>query len=399
MSGAEHNPDHEDAMARRGINFRSALVLVLVVLLLLATGAAAAASLVDGPYVLQDAEGRWSAQWVAPGDAGPQVQRKPVATGRQMTIPAVGHLPAFRARLRPPAAVAADTVSVPSTAPIFFVADTHGEYEILVELLQKQRVIDRKLNWVLGRGHLVFLGDVFDRGPNQTEILWLIYQLEAEAAKAGGGVHLLLGNHEAMVLRGDLRYLNPKYVQSAEVLGVEAYSELFARDTLLGQWLRSKPAVLKLNGLLLLHGGISPEVVDRGLTLAQLNTAVRGTLNDDLPTPEDQARSEFVMGPAGPLWYRGYFAGESKPALASAEDIDRIREHFGVRTILVGHTIVPTVTPLYDGKVIAVQVYPHRDEATGAAVMEAVLLEKEAWYRARSDGTREPLMAEENKQR
>ena len=63
------------------------------------------------------------------------------------------------------------------------------------------------------------LGDVFDRGPNHLEILWLLYQLEAEAARAGGGVHLVLGNHEAMVLNGDLRYLNAKYADTARVLG------------------------------------------------------------------------------------------------------------------------------------------------------------------------------------
>lgn len=143
--------------------------------------------------------------------------------------------------------------------------------------------------------------------------------------------------------------------------------------------------------MLLLHGGISPEVAAEGLTLAQLNTAVRNTLNDDLPTSEDQARSDFVMGPSGPLWYRGYFACESKPPLASPGDMDRIREHFGVRTILVGHTMVPAVAPLYDGEVIAVHVYPRRDEAAGETIMEGVMLERGIWYRVCIDGTREPL--------
>ena len=68
------------------------------------------------------------------------------------------------------------------------------------------------------------------------------------------------------------------------------------------------------------------------------------------------------MGSDGPLWYRGYFPNGGAPAAASLQDIDRIREHFGVQTILVGHTTVPTITPLYQGKVIAVQVYPRRDD-------------------------------------
>lgn len=361
----------------------------LVSLLLLA--GSALASPTDGPYIQPGAENEWVARWIQGRDAELRLRRKSISVGQQFTVPEVGRLPAFEVRLRASAAEAMDSLSVPPEVPLFFVADTHGEYEILGELLQKQHIVDSNLRWSFGQGHVVFLGDVFDRGPHQTEILWLIYKLEAEAAKAGGGVHLLLGNHEAMVLRGDLRYLNPKYVRTAEALGVESYADLFGPQTLLGQWLRTRPAVLKFNDLLLLHGGISPEVVDHGLTLAQLNAAVRGTLNDDLPTPEDQARGEFAMGSSGPLWYRGYFASESKPAQATTEDVDRIREHFGVRTILVGHTVVPTVTPLYDGKVIAVQVYPHRDEETGEAVMEAVLLENGTWYRARVDGAREAL--------
>lgn len=360
-------------------------------LYLLSFCAAAAELLQDGPYLVAAPDGGWTARWVEGSTDASKLREQVVQIGQTIEVPAAGLAPAFRVPLRAPDPVAPVEMSLPADVQLFVVADTHGQFLILMQLLREHGVIDEHLRWSYGRGHLALLGDVFDRGPYQIEILWLIYKLEAEAAKAGGGVHLLLGNHEAMVLRGDVRYLNPKYVQMAEVLGVESYSELFGPTTLLGQWLRSKSAVLKLNNLLLLHGGISPEVVDRGLTLAQLNAAVRGTLSDDLPTPEDRARSEFVMGPSGPLWYRGYFAGESKPPLASADDIDRIGEHFGVRTILVGHTKVPTVTLLYDGKVIAVQVYPHRNEETGEAIMEAALLEDGTWYRAKIDGTREAL--------
>lgn len=44
-----------------------------------------------------------------------------------------------------------------------------------------------------------------------------------------------MGNHEAMVLQGDLRYLNPKYASAAEVLGVASYANLFTTESVLGQ--------------------------------------------------------------------------------------------------------------------------------------------------------------------
>ena len=69
-------------------------------------------------------------------------------------------------------------------------------------------------------------------------------------------MHLVLGNHETMVMRGDLRYLNAKYVDTAAALG-KPYDDLFAADTLLGQWLRARPAMIKVNDLLFLHAGVS----------------------------------------------------------------------------------------------------------------------------------------------
>jgi hypothetical protein len=58
---------------------------------------------------------------------------------------------------------------------------------------------------------------------------------------------------------------------------------------------------------------------------------------------------------------------------------------------LVGHTMVPVVTPLYGGRVIAVQVYPHRDKETHAVVMQALSIERGRMFRALADGSTEPL--------
>jgi hypothetical protein len=219
----------------------------------------------------------------------------------------------------------------------------------------------------------------------------LIYKLEAEAARVGGGVHMVLGNHEAMVLTGDVRYLNPKYLQVASVLRASGYTELWNERVLLGRWLRAKAAVIRLGSYLCLHGGISRELVDRQLTLAEINKAVRDSLHEQRAPAE---LLELVMGRAGPLWYRGYFEREARAGgftPAQSADIDLILDTFKVRAVLVGHTTVPTVTSLYDGRVIAVQVYPHRDEGSGAAVMEALSVQRGQMFRARADGSTEPL--------
>ena len=352
--------------------------------LLLFTAIAGAA---DGPYVISDGAG-WQALTVEEAAGVPRKRALPLAAGASITVKAVGKLPAFQVKLRGPANAAPDAVQISGKAPLFVVADTHGEYEILAAMLQKHGVVDAQLAWKYGRGHLVVLGDVFDRGANHTEILWLLYQLEDEARRAGGGVHLVLGNHETMVLLGDLRYLNPKYVQTAELLGARSYSALFGPTTVLGQWLRTLPAVLKVNDLLCLHAGISRALVDSGMSLSQINVGIRSLL--DGSPPADGARAALLMGSAGPLWYRGYFAEQTDFPTATMDDVDLVLKSFGVRGILIGHTIVPTVTPLYEGKVIAVQVYPRRDDG-GRANFESLLVKRDGFWRAKLDGKLERL--------
>jgi len=360
-------------------------------LLLLAAWSTPAADL-DAPYVMRDASGKLEMWTVENSADGPRKQVKPLKPGARVVIAAVGGVPAFSFKLRSPAELAPDKITTAKAPPLFVVADTHGEYEILVAMLMKHGVVDSKLHWSFDRGHLVVLGDAFDRGPNQTEILWLFYALEAEARKAGGGMDFVLGNHETMALRGDLRYLNPKYRQVTTALGAGSYSRLFASNSVLGQWLRTRPAVLQIDNLLFLHGGISKELVARGFALREINGTVRAVLNDGAYVNDvARERADFLLGDTGPLWYRGYFPDEAGVAAASDEDVKLARQRFGVERILVGHTRVPTITPLFGGQVIAVHVYPHRD-SSGNTTFEALLIRDGALLRARPDGGTEPLL-------
>jgi hypothetical protein len=349
-----------------------------------------AAPLADGPYVSHQPDGSWIARWVEGDEAAPRVREQKTALGKRLTVPSVGNLPAFAVTLRNDFRPAPDEVPLARDQAFFVVADTHGEFEIFVELLRRHGVIDEALRWSYGTGRLALLGDVFDRGPNQTEILWLIYKLEAEAARAGGGVHLVLGNHETMVLMGDERYLNPKYRKAAAALGVAKYTQLWDSQSLLGRWLRTRAAVMKVGEFLCLHGGISPDITERKLTLAAINQSVREFL-DGKPS---ELGAFLATGRTGPLWYRGYFpdvAQGSAYPLATDEHVSAALAHFEVEQILVGHTVVDRVKPLYSGAVIAVQVYPRRDEHSGRLIAEAAVWQQGRWHRARIDGSRDPL--------
>ncbi len=354
--------------------------------LLLGVVAHAAEPVSDGPYVLIDKNATWNAVFIQ--HSKPLAHK--TAIGSKIIVPAVADLPAFEVTLREIGLPGPSVVPLDRDTPMFVIADTHGEFEIAVTLLRAHKIIDDTLRWSFGKGHLVVLGDIFDRGAHQTEILWLLFKLEAEAREAGGGVHVVLGNHESMVLLGDDRYLHSKYKQTAQLIGAPHYAALWGEQSFLGRWIRTKHTLMKVGGQLCVHGGVSSEIVDRKLTLDAINATVREALHarHSMPEPQ-QALVSFIMGQNGPQWYRGYFeprTPQDTPAAAPA-DVARVLKHFEAKTILVGHTRIPTITPLYDGNVIAVQVYPHRDDE-GAPVMEGLFIEKGHYFKALADGSR-----------
>lgn len=347
----------------------------------------------DGPYLLPGPGQAWRARSVS--DTLTLIEL-PIRHNGRVTIQGVGDIPAFEVPLRPRVATPSpDTMPLDPGTRLLVMADTHGEYEIVVEFLRRQGVIDQDLAWTFGDGQLVVTGDIFDRGAYQLEILWLLYKLEGEARAARGAVHVLIGNHDNIVLRNDLRYLHPRYHEVARILAVTTYPDLFAPETLLGNWLRSRPAVLKLGNLLFVHGGISSQVVDRGLSIHDLNAGVLRSLDTPVARRgELDEDSALISGRFGPLWFRGYFPQEAEPdrPYMPRAEVERSLAFYGVSLILVGHTAMDQVTPLYDGRVIAVQVYPHQDEATGRPVLEGALRDQGRWFRVNAQGERFLLM-------
>jgi hypothetical protein len=92
---------------------------------------------------------------------------------------------------------------------IVAVGDVHGDYDEFVRVLREAELINRRRNWIAGETHFVQVGDLPDRGPDTDKIIELMKKLEQQAEEEGGKVHALIGNHEAMNMLGDLRYVDP----------------------------------------------------------------------------------------------------------------------------------------------------------------------------------------------
>lgn len=237
-----------------------------------------------------------------------------------------------------------------SADSIAVISDIHGELDSYISILQTSGVIDKKSNWNFGKGHLVILGDVFDRGDKVTEVLWHLFGLEKQAEASGGKVHMILGNHEFMMFRGNLCDLNEKY-KKVESLTSTAYPELFSESSVLGRWLRSKPVMISAGGTLFVHGGISSELLKRNFSVKQINrilsTKILGKAPEEIYTDEDL---RFINSATGPLWYRGYF---EDPDLCEC-NVDSILLFYNKRHIVVGHTPGPEIRSLHNCKVLGI---------------------------------------------
>ncbi|UCD62850.1 MAG: metallophosphoesterase [Candidatus Zixiibacteriota bacterium] len=240
---------------------------------------------------------------------------------------------------------------------IFAISDIHGEYEYFVDILKNTGVIDAGGDWSWGIGHLVIVGDVFDRGDRVTECLWLIRRLESQARKAGGGVHFVLGNHELMVMRGDNRYVNEKYLEGICKKTRIRHEDLYGPDTELGRWLRTKNTVVKLNDMIFVHGGIGSFVAGEGWTPDAINDLVRRKI--DLRSSQlafdDTAR--FLFGSRGPFWYRGYHYGmEGRYEKACSTSVDSVLSRYDAATIVIGHTECAEIHRIFGARIIAIDV-------------------------------------------
>jgi len=225
---------------------------------------------------------------------------------------------------------------------MFAVSDIEGQYDDFVSLLQAAEIIDEKLHWSWGDGHLVLNGDIFDRGDYVTECLWLLYRLEQEARQVGGRVHVMLGNHESMVLRRDIRYVHEKYTGGIVRAARINYTDLFGPDMELGRWLRTKHTAIRLNDVLFIHGGMPPRLAANGVSLDEINQLARETI--DYRSYEiafdEELRKYYGDTDEGPFWYRGYHRSREGLYLqATMAQVDSILETYSSRAIVVGHTV------------------------------------------------------------
>jgi len=237
---------------------------------------------------------------------------------------------------------------------ILAMSDIEGNFYALQSLLTAHGVMDKQARWTYGTNHLVINGDLIDRSNNALACLWLIYKLDAEAKLSGGAVHYILGNHELMNFESDFRYVNSKYKSSPKRM--QLYEALFSTNSVLGNWIRTKNSIEKIGNYLFVHAGISPELLASKLLMEEVNKLLREYLCKEYKgflTEEEK----LLTGDDGPLWYRGLVEYKVEKRLPTKEHIARTLEIFNCEKIIIGHTVVPDFTRIWNGRVIVIDIY------------------------------------------
>ena len=278
------------------------------------------------------------------------------------------------------ATFAGAVVAAPAPQRIVAVGDLHGDFAAWGAISRAAGVADSAGHWSGGKTILVQLGDITDRGADSLLIIRNLQQLQKEAPRAGGKVIVILGNHEAMNSTGDLRYvtageyaafatpqsaaardayfaankprleaadpsLSPAAIRDkfnkATPLGWVEHQKAWGPTGELGRWARSNPALVKLNGTLFVHGGISAELSKSPLD--EVNRKVTAAM-----AKGDGAMDSILYDPLGPLWYRGLVikdadaqaaragAGSGNPDPAA--ELKTVLAAYGAKRLVVAHT-------------------------------------------------------------
>ncbi|GAB0496520.1 hypothetical protein MMPV_007832 [Pyropia vietnamensis] len=262
-------------------------------------------------------------------------------------------------------------VRYPPAERIVAVGDVHGDADALRRALRSAAVLGPRDEWVGGKAVLVQVGDQLDRGPQERDVLDLLFKLQDEAPRSGGAVHVLLGNHELMNVEMDFRYVtmagfgdfrrrtgelspsagrrptpHPQSVWAKSIRAMPAYMRPRAMALRPGGATttrlagRTQIAVI-VGDTVFVHGGLRPSHLGAGggkgvpvgeAALAAMNRGCREWL---LGVAEKPA---VLRGGSSPVWSRHYSRVGLKSDSPECDSLGQSLKLLNVKRMVVGHT-------------------------------------------------------------
>lgn len=262
----------------------------------------------------------------------------------------------------------------PAPTRLIAIGDLHGDLEKAKQALRLAGLINAEDRWSGGSATVVQVGDILDRGGDELKIMYLFEKLKREAAKAGGTIITMNGNHEIMNIEGDFQFAAREGLEEfkdwamwhcvgndikrlcdgfggpvqdpfdgiphefsivkPELLpGIRArLAALRPGGPIAERFLSRNQTVVVVGDSVFVHGGLLPNHVEYGLE--KVNEHVRDWI---LGLKENVARG-LVKGKHSIVWTRKYSGGLAKDCDCSTLEYV-LNTIPGVKRMIMGHTI------------------------------------------------------------
>lgn len=225
-------------------------------------------------------------------------------------------------------------------ARLVAIGDVHGDLATTRKALVMAGAIDAQDNWIGGTMVLVQTGDHLDRGKQDRKVFDLLESLATQAEKAGGKVHVLLGNHESMNVQLDFRYITSEAfkefddipfntsdpVLKAFPAAQRGRAEAFRPGGKYARLLAGHKAILVLKDTVFVHGGLLPSHVTFGIE--KINTTLAAWMRKEGSEPVQ------LTGSTGPMWDRTY-GTDATPQ--DCVQLKQVLASLSVKRMVVGH--------------------------------------------------------------
>ncbi len=220
---------------------------------------------------------------------------------------------------------------------VFVVGDVHGAFDELTATLECLKIARRtapdsfRFEWTGENSLLIMLGDLNDRGLHSKQVYDAVMDLENQAAKQGGQVICVLGNHEAMLLNGQVEewaktltsHKKQHYQNTLDSFTREGldFHQAISEKGLYGRWIRHRPLFAMVNGFMFVHGGLPNKPISRSELAADFR--------DDVE--QGDWKKGIFMNHESVLWNREWWNNDKL--------VEKNLQVLGVQGIVFGHTI------------------------------------------------------------
>lgn len=209
--------------------------------------------------------------------------------------------------------------STPVPDLVLLVGDLHGDFKALTQIISYTNYSSSNL--------LISIGDIIGRGDD-TQLLMNYFMTHPNT------LHIL-GNHEHLNMKGQFAYVSPGDISTFG--NIQNRFKAFAKGGLYHDYLISRPVVVKLGDILLVHAGLSLEIAQKYEDLGEINAKFWTDYQ--------------LTGTIGPIWYRGF---AHNPENEICEDVEKVLEIFKCKFMVMGHTVFNQITTKCAGKAVFV---------------------------------------------